>query len=189
MSTYNLERLFAPRSVAVVGASPRPGSLGSGRAGQSRGLRDLPARSASSIRNIARSLGKPAVPSLARLPFAPDLAIITAPARTPSLPLSAEAGRTGAAGCIIISCGPWSRQGSLAAEVEATAARAHHIRLIGPNCLGAIMPRAKLNASFAAQMPLPGDLALISQSGAIAAAMIDWGRQRVRRLLGHRVGR
>jgi acetyltransferase len=58
------------------------------------------------------------------------------------------------------------------------AARAHHMRLIGPNCLGIIMPRSRLNASFAARTPAIGDLALISQSGAIAAAMIDWAAQR-----------
>ena len=91
--------------------------------------------------------------------------------------MSQRPAERGAAGCIIISAGLGHGQGSLAAEVEAIA-RAAHVRLIGPNCLGAVLPRARLNASFAAQMALPGDLALISQSGAIAAAMIDWGRQR-----------
>ena len=175
MSTYNLDRLFAPRSVAVVGASPRRGSLG--RAVFAN-LEAAGFRGEIGIVNPkhAEILGRPTVPSLARLSFAPDLVIITAPARTIAGHV-AEAGRTGAAGCIIISAGLGCGQGSLAAEVEAIA-RAAHVRLIGPNCLGAVLPRVRLNASFAAQMALPGDLALISQSGAIAAAMIDWGRQR-----------
>jgi acetyltransferase len=175
MSTYNLDRLFAPRSVAVVGASPRPGSLGAAVLGNL-----LEAGFAGEIGIVnpryGEIAGKPVVPSIDRLPFVPDLVVITAPAN--AIPaLVKEAGQVGAAGCIIISAGLGHGEGSLAAEVERVA-RAHHIRLIGPNCLGAIMPRAKLNASFSARMPLPGDLALISQSGAIAAAMIDWGGQR-----------
>ena len=175
MSTYNLERLFAPRSVAVVGASPRPGSLGAAV------LANLHAAGFSGQIGVVNPrhreiLGRPVASSLAGLPFVPDLAVITAPAN--AIPdIVRQAGQAGVAGCIIISAGLARGQGSFAAEVEA-AARAHHMRLIGPNCLGAIMPRTKLNASFSARMPAAGDLALISQSGAIAAAMIDWGAQR-----------
>jgi acetyltransferase len=175
MSTYNLDRLFAPRSVAVVGASPRRGSLG-GAVLANLQAAGFPGEIGVVNPKHAEILGKPAQPSLARLSFAPDLVVITAPASTIAGHV-AEVGRTGAAGCIIINAGLGHGPGSLAAEVEATA-RAAHLRLIGPNCLGAVLPRARLNASFAAQMALPGDLALISQSGAIAAAMIDWGRQR-----------
>src|SRR6185312_4683676 len=63
--------------------------------------------------------------------------------------------------------------GSLAAQSEA-AARAAGMRLVGPNCLGVLVPRARLNASFAASMPHAGDLALISQSGAIATGLVEW---------------
>lgn len=175
MSTYNLERLFAPRSVVVAGASPRPGSLGAAV------LANLDAAGFAGNIGVVNPrykeiLGRPVADSLARLPFVPDLVVITAPAG--AVPgLVKQAGEAGATGCIIISAGLGRGEGSLAAETE-MAAREHHLRLIGPNCLGAIMPRAKLNASFSARMPLSGDLALISQSGAIAAAMIDWGRQR-----------
>lgn len=175
MSTYNLERLFAPRSVAIVGASPRPGSLG---AAVLANLRAAGFAGSIGVVNPRHKeiLRTPVASSLAGLPFVPDLVVITAPAS--AIPdIVRQAGQAGVAGCIIISAGLARGEGSFAAEVEA-AARAHHMRLIGPNCLGAIMPRAKLNASFSARMPAVGDLALISQSGAIAAAMIDWGAQR-----------
>src|SRR5262245_23709353 len=175
MSTYKLDRMFAPRSIAVVGASPRRGSLGGAV------LANLQAAGFAGEIGVVNPkhpeiLGKATVPGLARLPFTPDLVVLTAPAST-IVGHVADAGRAGAAGCIIISAGLGHGPGSLAAEVGAIA-RDAHLRLIGPNCLGAVLPRARLNASFAAQMALPGDLALISQSGAIAAAMIDWGRQR-----------
>lgn len=175
MSIYRLEHLFAPRSLAVIGASARPGSLGAAVLGNIVQA-GFPGKIGIVNPKYCEIAGKPSVPSLSYLPFVPDLAVITAPAKAvPSL--IEELGQVGAAGCVIISSGLGHGSGSLSAEVEA-AARLHHIRLIGPNCLGAIMPRARLNASFSARMPLTGDLALISQSGAIAAAMIDWGAQR-----------
>src|SRR5205085_12506802 len=72
---------------------------------------------------------------------------------------------------------PMDGASSLAEATEA-AARKYGMRLIGPNCLGIMMPCANLNASFAAHMPLAGNLALISQSGAIATGMVDWAAQR-----------
>src|SRR5262245_40699200 len=175
MSSYNLERLLTPRSLAVIGASSRSGSVGSAVLANLRAA-GFPGQVGVVNPHQSEVHGMAAVPSLARLPFVPDLAVISAPARTIADHV-AEAGRIGVGGCIIVSAGLGYGQGSIAAEVEAMA-RAAHLRLIGPNCIGVVMPRAKLNASFCAQMALPGDLALISQSGAIVAAMIDWGRQR-----------
>ena len=63
-------------------------------------------------------------------------------------------------------------------EETARVAREHGIRLIGPNCLGVLVPPAKVNASFAARLPRSGDLALISQSGAIAAGLVEWAAQK-----------
>src|SRR3546814_1161038 len=60
----------------------------------------------------------------------------------------------------------------------ATVARARGLRIVGPNCLGVIAPHANLFASFAAHRPLPGDLALLSQSGAVAAGVLEWARPR-----------
>jgi acetyltransferase len=175
MSTYNLNRLLAPRSLAIVGASSRPGSLGGSVLVNLRAA-GFPGRIGIVNPTCTDVNGTRSVPVLAKLDFVPDLVVITAPART-IVGHVADAGRVGAGGCIVISAALGHGPGSISAEVQATA-RAAHIRLIGPNCLGAIMPRAKLNASFAAQMALTGELALISQSGAIAAAMVDWGLQR-----------
>src|SRR5205823_286031 len=88
-----------------------------------------------------------------------------------------EAGRRGAAGALIVSAGLGHSAGSLADAAE-RAAQKYGMRLIGPNCLGIMTPSVGLNASFSAHMPGPGNLALISQSGAIAAGMVDWAAQR-----------
>ena len=97
------------------------------------------------------------------------------PARLPGL--IDEAGRRGAAGAVIVSAGLGHGPGSLADAAE-QAAQKYGMRLIGPNCLGIMMPGVSLNASFSAHMPAAGNLALISQSGAIAAGMVDWAAQR-----------
>jgi acetyltransferase len=89
----------------------------------------------------------------------------------------AQAARKGTAIGIIITAGLGHGPGSLAALAEQNA-RSAGMRLIGPNCLGVLVPGVKLNASFAAATPLPGDLALISQSGAIAAGLVQWAAGR-----------
>ena len=120
--------------------------------------------------------GVATVSNLSSLTFVPELVVITAPA-TAVAALIDEAGKVGAAGTLIVSAGLGHGTGSLAEAAE-RAAHKHGIRLIGPNCLGIMMPGSALNASFAAHMPRPGSLALISQSGAIAAGMVDWAAQR-----------
>jgi acetyltransferase len=175
MSVYRLSQVLAPRSVALVGASPRPRSLGaailnnivSARFGGQVGVVNPRYPSIGGIDTVK---------SLTQLPFTPDLVVITAPAET--IPaIVADAAQRGAAGAIIVSSGLGHGPGSLA-EAANTAARGRGMRLIGPNCLGIMMPGSHLNASFAAHTPRPGHLALISQSGAIAAAMVDWAAQR-----------
>jgi acetyltransferase len=175
MSTYRLKDLLAPRSVALVGASPRQGSVG--RAilnnidkAKYQGQFGLVNPRYSEIDGVA------AVGSLSKLPFVPELVVLTAPAKSIA-GLIDEAGRRGTAGAVIISAGLSHGPGSLAEEAE-HAAQKHGMRLIGPNCLGIMMPWVNLNASFSAHMPVKGNLALISQSGAIAAGMVDWAAQR-----------
>src|SRR5262245_8080964 len=175
MSTFALERVFAPRSLAIIGGSPRPTSLGSiivqnvaggGFAGEI------------AVINPRHDLvgGRKTFPDLNALPFVPDLIVITAPA--PAIPeIIEQAGQGGVAGAVIISSGLGHGSGSLA-EAVARTARARKIRIVGPNCLGIMFPGVALNASFAARQPAPGSLALISQSGAIAAAMVDWGAEK-----------
>ena len=107
---------------------------------------------------------------------APDLVVIAAPPTT--IPgIVAAAGIKGCGGAVIITAGLGHGPGSLADEA-AQAARTHGLRLIGPNCLGVMVPGARLNASFAAHAPHAGDLALVSQSGAIAAGMVEWAATR-----------
>ena len=175
MSTYRLKNLLAPHSVALVGASPRHGSVGRAilnniRKAQFKGEFGLVNPRYHEIDGVAT------VGSIAKLAFAPELVVLTAPARTIA-GLIDEAGRRGAAGAVIVSAGLGQGPGSLADAAE-RAAQKYGMRLIGPNCLGIMMPGVSLNASFSAHMPAAGNLALISQSGAIAAGMVDWAAQR-----------
>jgi acetyltransferase len=175
MSTYHLKNLLSPRSVALVGARPRPGSVGRAIL---RNIREAKFQGDFALANTHYSEidGVMTVDSLGKLPFTPELVVITAPAA--AVPgIIDEAGTRGAAGALIVSAGLGHGAGSLAEAAE-RAAQKYGMRLIGPNCLGIMMPGVALNASFSAHMPGPGNLALISQSGAIAAGMVDWAAQR-----------
>jgi acetyltransferase len=175
MSTYRLKNLLSPRSLALVGGSPRPGSVGRAilaniHQAKFEGEFGLVNSHYAEIDGVA------AVAGLGKLPFVPELVVITAPAA--AIPdLIDDAGQRGAAGAVIITSGLGHGAGSLAEKAE-RAAHKSGMRLIGPNCLGIMMPGANLNASFAAHMPRAGNLALISQSGAIATGMVEWAAQR-----------
>ena len=171
MSTYRLNKLFSPRSVAIVGGSPRETSPGRAVL---RNLRDAGFKGSIGLVNAHYNEieGIRAVKTIRELPEAPDLLVIAAPPQ--SVPgIVSAAGEKGAATAIIITAGLGHGTGSLADACE-KAARATGLRLVGPNCLGVLSPRAKLNASFAARMPPAGDLALVSQSGAITAGLVEW---------------
>jgi acetyltransferase len=175
VSTWHLHTLLAPRSVAVIGASPRPNSLGRIVL---HNLRDGGFAGPIHLVNPhhAEIDGVKAAPGIDALATPPDVVVVTAPA--PAVPeIVAAAGAKGIAAAVIISAGFDYGPGS-AAEATRTAARAHGLRLLGPNGIGLIVPGAKLNASFAREMPASGNLALISQSGAIAAGMIEWAARR-----------
>ena len=175
MSVYRLSQMLSPRSVALAGASPQPTALdaailGNIRAARFGGQIGVVNPHCAAVADLA------AVKSLDDLPFTPDLVVITAPAEAVPA-IVADAARRGSAGAVIISSdlghGPQSP-----AEAANRAARSHGMRLVGPNSLGIMMPAASLNASFAAHSPRAGNLALISQSGALAAGMVDWAAQR-----------
>jgi acetyltransferase len=176
MSTYRLNHLLSPRSVALVGASPREGSVGRAIVQNiSGGKFKGPFGVVNS--NHAEIAGVGTVRSIADLPFVPELVVITAPAA--AVPgIVDDAGTRGAIGAVIITAGLGLGPGSLAEATE-QAARKHRMRLIGPNCIGIMAPSVGLNASFSTHLPAAGNLALISQSGAIAAGMVDWAAQRV----------
>lgn len=173
MTKRNLEALFAPRAIALVGASRTHGSVGDIvarnllRAGFSGPL--MPVNP-----HAAEICGLPAFPSVGDLPHNPDLAILTTPAEAvPSL--VAELGARGCRAALVISAG-FEGEGRPAELKRAMlqAARPHLLRIIGPNCLGFLSPAARINASFANGMPPAGRVALVSQSGAVAAAAMDW---------------
>ncbi len=175
MSTYRLKNLLSPRSVALVGASPRQGSVG--RAVLQNILKAKFDGEFGLVNPRHTEIdGVATVRSLAELPFVPELVVITAPATAVADTID-EAGERGAAGALIITAGLGHGAGSLADAAE-RAAKKYGMRLIGPNCLGILMPGANLNASFSAHTPNAGNLALISQSGAIATGMVDWATQR-----------
>lgn len=175
MSIYRLDALFAPRAIALVGASPREGSLGRAvlrnmRDGGFAGPIGLVNPNHAAIDGIACAR------DVADLDPVPDLIVVAAPPQ--AVPgIVDRAGARGVGAAIVITAGLGHGEGSLAEETRIIARR-HGIRIVGPNCLGVMAPHAGLNASFAARTPLAGDLALVSQSGAIAAAMLEWGAAR-----------
>jgi acetyltransferase len=175
MSTYHLKNLLSPKSVALIGASPRPTSVGRAIL---RNIHRAKFKGEFGLVNTHYSKieGVSTVDSIGKLPFVPELVVIATPAAT--IPdLVEQAGARGVPGALIITSGLGHGAGSLAETVE-RAAHKYGMRLIGPNCLGIMMPGANLNASFAAHMPCAGNLALISQSGAIATGMVEWAAQR-----------
>ncbi|MDI9240267.1 bifunctional acetate--CoA ligase family protein/GNAT family N-acetyltransferase [Lysobacter sp. LF1] len=175
MSTYSLQSIFNPASVAVVGGSPRERSIARAvlhnlQAGGFSGPIGLVNPRHREIEGVA------AVARLADLAFRPELVVIATPA--PMVPVHAEAAAdAGASAVVVLSTGLGSGEGSFAEQLQAIA-RARGLRVIGPSSLGVIAPHARLNASFAAHVPLPGDIAVISHSAAIAAALVEWGAVR-----------
>ncbi len=166
--------MFEPRSVALVGASTREHSVGRTilrnlKAGGFAGPIRLVNPRYSEIEGIA------AIKSVTGLPETDLLVIASPPASIPDT--ISEAGARGCAAAVIVTAGLGQGEGSIA-EAALSAARAHGVRLLGPNCLGIQVSAAKLDASFAAHMSPPGDLALISQSGAIAAGLVEWAARR-----------
>ncbi|HEX4984656.1 MAG TPA: bifunctional acetate--CoA ligase family protein/GNAT family N-acetyltransferase [Burkholderiales bacterium] len=179
MSVRNLPRLLAPASVAVIGASDRPRSVG-----------------ATVMRNLlAGGFRGPVVPVNPRhatvaglracarvdaLDFVPDLAVVCTPAGT--VPgIIGELGRKGTRAAIVLSAGLQhirDDRGRTLSQAMLEEARPHLLRILGPNCVGLLVPGIGLNASFAHTGALPGSLAFISQSGALATALLDWSRSR-----------
>ncbi len=176
MTIRNLDGLFHPRNIVLVGASDRPGAVGSvvldnllaaGFAGAVHGVNPR-------LIDRAGMTWSPSIEALAEKEQ-PDLAIIATPAAT--VPgLVDTLGAMGAKVAIVLSAGIGSANGLRQAMLD--AARPHLLRVVGPNCVGLLMPHARLNASFAGRDAAPGGLALISQSGALITAMLDWAADR-----------
>ncbi|MFC5455822.1 acetate--CoA ligase family protein [Prosthecobacter fluviatilis] len=168
----SLTAFFQPRSIALIGASEREGSVGRAIWDNLRGFSGAvyPVNA-----KRAEVCGAKAYPSIATLPEVPELVIVVTPATTVPQ-LVEEAGLAGVRAAVVISAGfkETGKDGAqLEAEVLATAQR-HGMRLIGPNCLGLMNPHAGLNASFASSVARPGRVAFLSQSGALCTAILDW---------------
>jgi acetyltransferase len=167
-----LDAIFAPRRVAVIGATEHPGSVG-------RAVLENLSGYGGTIYPVNPKrptvLGKPSYATIRSVPEKVDLAVIVTPAQTvPSL--VRECAEAGVRGAIIISAG-FKETGGSGAEMERqilAEAQRGHMRIIGPNCLGVMVPHAGLNATFAASLAKPGNLAFISQSGALCTAILDW---------------
>jgi acetyltransferase len=172
MSIRHLDHFFAPASVAVFGASDRPGSVG---ATVWRNLRSGGFAGPLYAVNHKRDTvgGDPAYRDADALPQAPDLAVIcTPPASVPGL--IQALGQRGTRAAIVLTAGLDAAQ----KEAMLLAARKHLLRIVGPNGLGWLAPHIGLNASFAHVAAQPGPLAFISQSGALVTAMLDWAQGR-----------
>lgn len=181
MSIRNLQGMFAPRSVAVIGPSTKPQSAG-----------------AALMRNLLQAgFGGPILPvhpkataiqgvlayrDVASLPVAPDLAVIaTPPEAVPQL--IADLGARGTRAVVVITAGLTDdcKEGSAVVgrrQQLLNAARPHLLRIIGPNCLGVAVPGIGLNATFGPAAPLPGSIAFLTQSGAMATTVLDWALPR-----------
>lgn len=168
---------FDPAGIAIIGASTAPAKLGFGVA---RNLAQSGYTGAIHFVNPrgGRLLGRPIHPTIADVPDPVDLAVLIVPA--PQVPEAlAEAGRRGIRAAIIASGGfrETGPEGALLEEECLRVAHEHAIRLIGPNCVGLIDTHLPLDTTFLPPPgPTPGDIAFISHSGAICAAVIDWAR-------------
>ncbi len=179
MSTRNLEALFKPRRVALIGASGRKPSVGARLAsnllgGEFQGVVDL-------VNPAYRRLrGQPVFAEVSQLPEAPDLAVIATPPQT--VPdLVAALARRGARAAVVISEGfdvASAQDGAALRQRMLNAARPTLLRIVGPACLGVLSPRQGLNASFSHLTPKSGGLAFVAQSGAVISAVIDWAEPR-----------
>ncbi len=178
MSQHYLDRLFEPRSIALFGASVRPESVG-GRVFENllRGGFEGPIYPINARHDKVQ--GKQAYASIADIGKPVDLAVFATPART--VPeLLHQAGEHGVRAAIVLSAGFGEGEGGGSEHQQALMqeARRYGIHLVGPNCLGMITPRLGINATFSKNDAKPGSLALVSQSGAICTAILDWAAAR-----------
>ena len=175
MSIRNLDKIFAPTRIAVIGASDVPTSVGC------TVLRNLVG---SGFKGVVYPVnprresvqGIQAYKDVRSLPNVPDLAVICTP--SPTIPeLVRSLGEAGTRGIVIISAG-FREIGEagvkLEVQVRSEQSKFPGMRIIGPNCLGIIVPGIHLNASFAAATPSSGHIGFISQSGALCTSVLDW---------------
>ncbi len=179
MSVRNLQYLLSPRSIAVLGASNRARSVGNvlvrnlAQGGFKGSI--LPVNP-----HEAEVAGIAAHKSVHDLPVVPDLAVIATPPDT--VPeLVGQLGARGTRAVVVLTANfgeGGHAEGVRRRQQVLDAARPHLLRVLGPNCLGIAVPGIGLNATFAREAPLKGDIAFLTQSGGIAVAVLDWARPR-----------
>ena len=179
MSIRNLDHLFRPKSIAVIGASGKPQTVG-----------------ATLMRNLLNGAyegpimpvnpryesvaGVMTYPDVVSLPKVPDLAVIcTPPATVPQL--ISDLGKLGTRAAVVVTAGlasmPAGETKSLQQQMV-EAARPYLMRILGPNCVGLLVPGLGINASFAHTAALPGKIAFVTQSGGMVTAVLDWAKSR-----------
>jgi acetyltransferase len=174
LAELNLDRIFKPKSIALIGASDEEGSIGYILL---KNLTELGYTGRLYPVNINKSeiLGLKAYKTVEHLPELADLAIIVTPAKT--VPdIIEQCGKTGIQGIIIISAGfkEIGEEGKTLEDKILETKKTCNLRIIGPNCLGIMNANLSLNATFTTKMPKMGNIAFISQSGALGASIIDW---------------
>jgi acetyltransferase len=174
MVTLNLDKIFNPKSVAIIGASDVDGSVGYAIV---KNFTQLGYAGKVYLVNIRKPeiLGVKTYQTIGQIPEPVDLALIATPAKT--VPdVVEECGRAGVKGVIIVSAGfkETGAEGKALEDKILEIKKKYDLRIIGPNCIGIIRPRINLNATFVDKMPKPGKVAFISQSGALGSAILDW---------------
>ena len=172
MSIRNLDSLFDPQSVAVIGASERPFSVG-GTLWQNMRTSGFAGRMFPVNPKHKTLSGQRCYAKVADLPEAPELAVICTPPAT-VVDLVKQLAKRGTKAVVVISAGLTREQ----KQAMLDAARPTLMRILGPNCVGLLAPHAGLNASFAHIPARRGELAFVSQSGALVTAMLDWAEAR-----------
>ena len=178
MSVRNLRSLFAPESIALIGASRKATGVG---AVVARNLVETGFDGALMFVNPngGELHGKPLFASVEALPRAPELAVVaTPPGVIPDLIM--ELGRRGTKAAIVLTAGfaEMGEEGRQLQQRMLDAARPHTMRIVGPNCIGVLAPNKRLNASFAHRMAPEGRTAFVTQSGAMLTAVLDWATAR-----------
>jgi len=179
MTIRNLEHLFNPRAIALIGASATPGSVGAVLAANLfRSGFDGPIMPVHPKHSHIQSVAT--YPDVASLPIAPDLSVIATP--PDSVPgLVDELGKRGTKAAVVITAGfgeGGREHGRTLSQTMLAAAKPNLLRIVGPNCLGIMVPGIGLNASFGGTSPLAGHLAFVAQSGAVITSVVDWATTR-----------
>ncbi len=179
MTIRNLQRLFAPRSVALFGATERKGAVGRVVA---TNLLEAGFKGPIMLVNPHRPevLGIRTHSDAAKLPQAPDLAVICTPPQTVPT-IIAQLGELGTRAAVVITAGFAERREAAGGELQRAlqqASRPFNLRIVGPNCLGILASGCGLNASFAHLTPRRGNIAFVAQSGAIVTSVLDWAHSR-----------